>query len=58
MSAWRATMAIPGVLGTQFRRVTVSEKERWGLLGKGAILAADIVWRPHISGSARGVGAR
>jgi hypothetical protein len=29
---------IPGVLGTQFRRVTVSEKERWGLLGKGAIL--------------------
>jgi hypothetical protein len=29
---------IPGVLGPQFRRVTVSEKERWGVLGKGAVL--------------------
>jgi mono/diheme cytochrome c family protein len=29
---------ISGVLGNQFRRVTVAEKERAGLLGKGAIL--------------------
>jgi len=29
---------IPGVLGTQFRRVTLTEKERWGILGKGAVL--------------------
>jgi len=29
---------ISGVVGTQFRRVTLSEKERWGLLGKGAML--------------------
>ncbi len=29
---------IPGVLGSQFRKVTDVPKERWGLLGKGAIL--------------------
>jgi hypothetical protein len=29
---------IPGVLGGQFRRVTLTDKERWGLLGKGAVL--------------------
>jgi hypothetical protein len=28
---------ISGVAGTQFRRVTLAEKERWGLLGKAAI---------------------
>jgi mono/diheme cytochrome c family protein len=29
---------ISGVVGPQFRRVTLAEKERWGLLGKGAVL--------------------
>jgi hypothetical protein len=29
---------ISGVTGSQFRRVTVAEKERWGLLGKAAVL--------------------
>jgi hypothetical protein len=29
---------ISGVAGAQFRRVTLAEKERWGLLGKGAVL--------------------
>jgi hypothetical protein len=29
---------ISGVVGAQFRRVTLAEKERWGLLGKGAML--------------------
>jgi mono/diheme cytochrome c family protein len=29
---------ISGVAGAQFRRVTVAEKERWGLLGKAAVL--------------------
>jgi len=29
---------ISGVAGTQFRRVTLPEKERWGLLGKAAVL--------------------
>jgi mono/diheme cytochrome c family protein len=29
---------IAGVFGTQFRRVTLAQTERWGLLGKGAVL--------------------
>jgi mono/diheme cytochrome c family protein len=29
---------ISGVAGTQFRKVTLAEKERWGLLGKAAVL--------------------
>lgn len=29
---------ISGVTGPQFRQVTLAEKERWGLLGKGAML--------------------
>jgi len=28
---------ISGVLGSQFRRVTLAEKERWGILGKAAV---------------------
>ena len=28
---------ISGVLGSQFRRVTLTEKERWGILGKAAV---------------------
>ena len=29
---------IPGVFGPQFRRVTLKDENRWGLLGKGAVL--------------------
>jgi hypothetical protein len=29
---------IPGVVGPQFRRVTLTEKDRFGVLGKGAVL--------------------
>jgi mono/diheme cytochrome c family protein len=29
---------IPGIYGTQFRRVALEDKARWGLLGKGAVL--------------------
>jgi hypothetical protein len=29
---------ISGVTGTQFRRVALAEKERWGLLGKAAVM--------------------
>jgi hypothetical protein len=29
---------IPGVFGQQFRRVTLKDENRWGLLGKGAVL--------------------
>ena len=28
---------VPGVLGPQFRRVTLQNENRWGLLGKGAV---------------------
>ena len=48
---------VPGVFGPQFREVTLTEKERAGLLGKGAVLLRTFVWRPHVSGSARSVGA-
>lgn len=30
--------AIPNVYGSHFRRVTLSDENRWGILGKGAIL--------------------
>jgi hypothetical protein len=30
---------IPGIYGSQFRRITLVDGARWGLLGKGAILA-------------------
>jgi hypothetical protein len=30
--------SIPSVLGPQFRRVTLDDSQRWGLLGKGAVL--------------------
>jgi mono/diheme cytochrome c family protein len=29
---------ISGIYGTRFRRVTLADRQRWGLLGKGAIL--------------------
>jgi hypothetical protein len=29
---------VPGIYGSQFRQVTLAEKERWGLTGKAAIL--------------------
>jgi len=29
---------IPGIYGTRFRRVTLTDEARWGLLGKGAVL--------------------
>ena len=29
---------ISGVVGSQFRRVTLADKERWGILGKAAVL--------------------
>src|SRR6202790_3573403 len=29
---------IPNIYGSRFRRVTLADENRWGLLGKGAIL--------------------
>jgi len=31
---------IPGITGNQFRRVTLADPNRWGLLGKGGVLMA------------------
>jgi len=33
-----AHYAIPDIRGTQFRRVTLTDRNRWGLLGKGSML--------------------
>ena len=30
---------IPGIFGSRFRRVTLKDERRWGLLGKGSVLA-------------------
>ena len=49
---------ISGVIGTQFRKVTLAEKERCGPAGQGRDAAADFLWRPHLSGVAGSVGAR
>ena len=38
---------ISGVVGAQFRRVTLPEKERWGLLGKGAVLLRRLTHGPR-----------
>ena len=38
MSVWPPHYGIPNVRGDQFRRVTLTDPNRWGLLGKGAIL--------------------
>ncbi len=38
MTGWLAHYGISGVTGPQFRKVALTEKERWGLLGKGAML--------------------
>jgi hypothetical protein len=36
---------IPRVYGSRFRRVTLSDQNRWGLLGKGSVLA--VTSYPH-----------
>ena len=44
---------IPGVYGPQFRRVTLDDPRRWGLVGKGAMLlrtscgdrTSPVLWR-------------
>ena len=37
-SGWRGTTASPRCCGPQFRRVTLADARRWGVLGKGAVL--------------------
>ena len=38
---------IPGVRGDQFRRVTLADENRWGLLGKGSLLLVTSYREPH-----------
>ena len=49
---------IPGVAGPQFRKVTLTETGTLRPAGQGRGAAADVLWRPHVSGVARSVGAR
>ena len=49
---------IPGVYGSRFRRVTLTDDSRRGLLGQGSILLVTSVATPDLSGRARQVGAR
>ena len=47
---------IPGVVGSQFRKVTYPDDRRGGLLGQGSILTLTSHRRPHLAGAARQVG--
>ena len=49
---------IPYVYGTHFRRVTLQDEVRRGLLGKGAPADGDVASPPHVARSARQVDAR
>ena len=49
---------IPDVYGSQFRRVTLTDDARRGLLGQGSMLAGDVARRPHVAGPARQVDSR
>ena len=49
---------IPNVYGSHFRRVTLTDDARKGLLGKGADPDGHVARRPHVAGRARQVGAR
>ena len=48
---------IQGVHGSQFRRVTLTNENRFGLLGKGALLLRTSYGEPHLAGAARCLGA-
>ena len=44
---------IPNVRGERFRRVTLTDANRWGLLGKGQRAAGDLVRQSHGARAAR-----
>ncbi len=48
---------IPGVLGPQFRRVTLTEEGTLWAVGKGCDSNADFLRRPNVTGAARRLGA-
>ncbi len=47
---------IPNVLGNRFRRVTLTDPNRFGLLGQGSILTLTSTADSHFAGAARQVG--
>ena len=50
---------IPDIRGDHFRRVTlIPTRNRFGLLGKGAILTGDRLSQSHFAGFARSVHSR
>ena len=46
---------IPGVYGSRFRRVPVTDPNRRGLLGHGSILSMTVGGQPHVARAARQV---
>ena len=46
---------IPGVYGSRFRRVPVTDPNRRGLLGQGSILSMTVGGQSHVAGAAREV---
>ncbi len=46
---------IPNVYGSRFRRVTLADENRRGLLGQGTVLAVTSYPEPHLAGAARQV---
>ena len=49
---------IPNVYGSHFRRVTLPDQRRGGLLGHGSILTVTSLRDPDVAGASRQVGAR
>ena len=49
---------IPNVRGSQFRRVTLTDPNRWGLLGKGSVLMTTSYANRTAPGAARRVDPR
>ncbi len=49
---------IPNVYGSQFRRVTLTDDARRGLLGQGSILTVTSVSDAHLAGTSRQVDSR
>ena len=49
---------VPGVVGNNFRRVTLSDENRKGLLGQGSVLTVDVVCHPDRAYDSRKVAPR
>ena len=49
---------IPGVYGSHFRRVTLVDEARRGLLGQGSILTDHVARQSNVARGARQMGAR